>query len=155
MKIKTIFNPGVAMCYVIKHLYTGKKIKASTCGVHDVQYMPWRSPKGSEAGKEFFKMKVGGKKEGVSIITFLNSNTQEKCLSTCGEWEFTGERPDGTFIEKLSNKIKKPYKKPVVNVMKTYTQIVEIKKNDIIENTKIETENESFVNDEELNHILN
>jgi hypothetical protein len=101
-KIRTLYNPGVGMRYNIKNTKTGETQVASTLTVRDVDQKPWRSPKGTPAGQEFFKMKLGSKKEGFSFIKFMNSIKNTKCLSEDGQWEFVGERPDGSTIPLLS-----------------------------------------------------
>ncbi len=101
-KIRTLYNPGVGMRYNIKNLKTGSVEIASTLTVRDVDQKPWRSPKGTPAGQEFFKMKLGSKKTGFSVMKFMNSVRNDKCISEDGQWEFVGERPDGSVIPLLS-----------------------------------------------------
>ena len=101
-KIRTLYNPGVGMRYNIRNTVTGLVEVASTLTVRDVDQKPWRSPKGTPAGQEFFKMKLGSKKTGFSVIKFMNSVRNDKCVSEDGQWEFVGERPDGSVVPLLS-----------------------------------------------------
>lgn len=101
-KVRTLYNPGVGMRYNVKNLKTNEIEVASTLTVRDVDQKPWRSPKGTPAGQEFFKMKMGSKKEGFVILKFMNSVKNSKCLSEDGNWEFIGERPDGSTVPLLS-----------------------------------------------------
>ena len=159
-KVRTIFNPGVAMIYTIHNLSTGKNFTAATCGIKDVEYKPWRSPKGNPVGKEFFKMKLGSKKEGFKIITFLNSSSQDRCLSDDGEWEFKGERPDGGILYKLSEQPKDKAEKHYVPVNTNRVKILMQKVgNNTLSTTPTEIQttikNEEFVDMDEMNKILN
>ena len=86
-KIRTLYNPGVGMRYNIRNLVTGLIEIASILTVRDVEQKPWRSPKGTPAGQEFFKMKLGSKKTGFTIIKFMNSVRNDKCVSEDGQWE--------------------------------------------------------------------
>lgn len=106
-KIRTIYNPGVGIVYLIENTKTGEKIKASTLTTRDVDQKPWRSPRGTPDGQEFFKMKSGNKKRGFSYYKFMNSVKNEKCLSEDGNWMFTGLKPDGAVIPKLVDIVKK------------------------------------------------
>lgn len=101
-RVRTLYNPGVGMRYNITNVDTGEVIVASTLTVRDVDQKPWRSPKGTENGKEFFKMKIGTKRDGFTYIKFINSIKNEKCLSEDGVWEFNGVRPDGSALPLLS-----------------------------------------------------
>jgi hypothetical protein len=160
-KVRTIFSPGVAMVYTIHNLKTGEDHPAATCGVKDVDCKPWRSPKGTAQGKEFFKMKLGSKKKGFEIITFLNSSLHSQCLSEDGEWEFRGLRPDGGILPRLSNdkSSKKEVQKYIpINDKKTKAIIQQVDDNKVyatIEEIHNTIENEEFVDMDEMNKILN
>ncbi len=106
-KIRTVFNPGVGIVYIIENTKTGEKIKASTLTTRDVDQKPWRSPRGTSEGQEFFKMKSGNKKKGFSYYKFMNSIKHETCLSEDGNWLFIGLKPDGVIIPKLIEMVKK------------------------------------------------
>jgi hypothetical protein len=106
-KIRTTYNPGVGIVYIIENTKTGEKIKASTLTTRDADQKPWRSPRGTPEGQEFFKMKSGNKKKGFSYYKFMNSIKHETCLSEDGNWLFTGLKPDGTVIPKLTDIVKK------------------------------------------------
>jgi hypothetical protein len=160
-KVRTIYNPGVAMVYVIKNTRTGETATAATCGIKDVDFKPWRSPKGTPKGQEFFKMKLGSKKDGFKSITFLNSSMQNSCLSDDGEWEFTGLRPDGGTIPKLTDpravkqkstiEYAQPSKKVKATIEKVENNKLNVNKNQI----HATIENEEFVDMTEMNKILN
>jgi len=159
--LRTIYNPGVAMVYTILNLRTGELANAATCGIKDVEFKPWRSPKGTPMGKEFFKMKLGSKKEGITIITFLNSNKFSSCISDDGDWEFIGKRPDGGTIPKLSEapEVKMDIS-PMSNIItkKVKAIIEKVNNNNLsMSHTQIQgtIENEEFVNLDEMNKILN
>jgi hypothetical protein len=159
--IRTIYSPGVAMVYIIHNLKTGEDHKASTCGVKDIECKPWRSPKGTPHGKEFFKMKLGNKKNGFQIITFLNSSIYNQCISEDGEWEFKGIRPDGGILQKVAevqyNKKETPKCVPITD-KKTKVIIQNIDDNKVyasIEEIHNTIENEEFVDMDEMNKILN
>lgn len=159
-KIRTIYNPGVAMVYIIQNTKTGELINSSTCGIKDVDFKPWRSPKGTPLGQEFFKVKIGNKRSGFKSITFLNSSIYDKCLSEDGEWEFIGKRPDGGTIRKL---IDMPYevkdvstKSPLVN-NRVISSIEKIQNNNLSLSTNQihqTIENEEFIDMDEMNKIL-
>lgn len=106
-KIRTIYNPGVGIVYFIKNTKTGEEIEASTLTTRDADQKPWRSPRGTLEGQEFFKMKSGSKKIGFSYYTFMNSIKNDQCLSSDGEWLFTARKPSGNIIQKLVDIIKK------------------------------------------------
>lgn len=159
-KIRTIYNPGVAMVYTIQNLKTGETHVAATCGIKDVEFKPWRSPKGTPAGKEFFKMKLGNKKDGFEIITFLNSSLHSRCLSEDGDWEFTGQRPDGGVLYKLADQPAKGETEHYIpsNSKRVKISVQNVDNNDLSASpTEIHTtiENEEFVDMEEMNKILN
>ncbi len=163
--VRTIYNPGVAMVYVIKNVLTGECVNASTCGIKDIDFKPWRSPKGTKVGEEFFKMKIGNKRQGFKSITFLNSSTHEKCLSEDKEWEFIGQRPDGSILPKLADML--PNSKntnrtiPPTNtnaIKKVKASIEKVLNTDLTLTTnQLQTtiETEEFVDVEEMNKILN
>ena len=94
----THFNPALGVKYVIINKNGEKKI-AKTLGIHDKKYAPIRSQRDTPKGNEFFKMLLDD-----TIIVFNNSLQNSKCLSDGGEWEFVGERPDGSSIEKKKKK---------------------------------------------------
>lgn len=161
-KVRTIYNPGVAMVYVIQNTKTGEQITASTCGIKDVDCKPWRSPKGTPVGKEFFKMKIGSKKDGFNTVTFLNSVIYSTCLSEDGEWEFIGVRPNGGILRKLTDTspiVKSEYKNlALINSKRVKSSIEKIKDNNLsVPKTDIHTtiEHEEFVDMDEMNKILN
>jgi hypothetical protein len=106
-KIRTVYNPGVGISYIIKNSKTGEKIKASTLTTRDADQKPWRSPRGTPEGQEFFKMKSGNKKKGFTYYKFMNSIQHETCLSEDGIWMFTGLKSDGSVIPKISEIVKK------------------------------------------------
>lgn len=112
-RIRTLYNPAVGCKYLIKNTKTGAIESASTLTVRDVDQKPWRSPKGTPVGEEFFKMKIGKKQTGFTYIKFINSALNEKCLSDDGEWEFMAETPDGKKLPKLTVGQKKSTKKKV------------------------------------------
>jgi len=159
-KIRTIYNPGVAMVYIIRNTKTGELINSSTCGIKDVDYKPWRSPKGTPLGREFFKVKIGSKKSGFESITFLNSSMHDKCLSEDGEWEFIGKRPNGGILYKLSSTPLEDKTSKSSNVVVTNRVTSNIEK--IKDNTLLVTSNqihqtiesEEFVDMDEMNKIL-
>ena len=101
-RIRTLYNPGVGMRYNITNTETGEVAVASTLTTRDVDQKPWRSPKGTDTGQEFFKMKLGTKKDGFKYIKFINSIKNERCVSEDGKWEFNGVRPDGSTLPLLS-----------------------------------------------------
>lgn len=110
-KVRTLYNPAVGCRYYIVNRRTGKKFIASTLTVRDKEQKPWRSPKGTPFGQEFFKMKLGSKKEGFEYIIFMNSSMNKECVSDDKKWEFTGESPNGTVIPRLDKEEKiKPKK---------------------------------------------
>jgi hypothetical protein len=159
-KIRTIYNPGVAMVYIIQNTQTGELINSSTCGIKDVDFKPWRSPKGTPIGKEFFKVKVGNKRKGFESITFLNSSIYDKCLSEDGEWEFIGKRPNGGTLRKLADM---PYdvkgtdtQLPIVT-NRVISSIEKIQNNNLSLTTNQihqTIESEEFVDMDEMNKIL-
>lgn len=158
---RTIYNPGVAMVYVIQNTQTGECINASTCGIKDVDFKPWRSPKGTPLGEEFFKMKIGSKKEGISSITFLNSCKYDKCLSTDGIWEFIGKRANGGVIPKLStlqSKDKNVVTSSIIVIDNRVTSSIDrVKDNNLsLSSNQIHQtiESEEFVDMDEMNKIL-
>jgi hypothetical protein len=102
-QIRTTFNPGVGIAYLIENVKTSIKIKASTLTSRDPDQRPWRSPANTPEGQEFFKMKSGTKKKGFIYYKFMNSNKLEKCLSEDGNWMFSGERTNGTNTKKQSD----------------------------------------------------
>ena len=161
-KVRTIYNPGVAMVYVIKNTRTGETANAATCGIKDVDFKPWRSPKGTPKGQEFFKMKLGSKKDGFKSITFLNSSMQSSCISDDGEWEFIGIRPDGGTIPKLTDPTPINNKKSTVEYAhlskKVKTSIEKVNNNELnVNKNQIHAtiQNEEFVDMTEMNKILN
>lgn len=101
--IRTLYNPAVGCQYLIKNLETGNIETASTLTIRDVEQKPWRSPKGTPAGEEFFKMKMGKKKTGFTYIKFINSSLCDKCISEDGKWEFLAETPSGKKLPRLSH----------------------------------------------------
>lgn len=118
-KIRTLYNPAVGCQYQIKNLKTDTIHVASTLTVRDADQKPWRSPKGTPQGEEFFKMKIGKKQTGFTYIKFINSSLKTDCISDDGEWEFLAITPDGKQLPKLtdglparsnSSKIVKPKK---------------------------------------------
>lgn len=164
-KIRTLFNPGVAMVYLITNLETGEQISAATCGIKDINFKPWRSPKGTPHGKEFFKMKLGSKKDGFTPITFINSSMFDKCVSDDGKWEFTGDRPDGGKIYKLTEQSNRPAPKKKETTEPTNPMLArrvksvveKIKDNNLpINKVQMQTaiSNEEFVAIDEINSIL-
>lgn len=159
--LRTIYNPGVAMVYTILNLITGELVTAATCGIKDVEFKPWRSPKGTPVGKEFFKMKLGSKKEGITIITFLNSSKYPSCISDDGEWEFIGKRPNGGTIPRLSEAPNvKNEELPISDIIskKVKAIIEKVNNNNLsMSNTQIQgtIENEEYVNLDEMSKILN
>jgi len=106
-KIRTTYNPGVGIVYKITNTETGEQIEASTFTTRDADQKPWRSPRGTKEGEEFFKMKSGTKKVGFTYYKFMNSVKNNKCLSSDGKWEFTGLKPNGIIIPKLTEIVKK------------------------------------------------
>jgi hypothetical protein len=165
-KVRTLYNPGVAMVYCIKNTKTDEVVSASTCGIKDVECAPWRSPKGTPIGKEFFKMKIGTKKKGIKVVTFLNSSQYFRCLSDDGEWEFIGQRSDGGIIPKLTDENAKkaisgnniPTKESIVTNSKRVKATIE-KINDTrlsMSTSDIQTtlQNEEFVDLDEMSKIL-
>ena len=159
--LRTIYNPGVAMVYTILNLRTGEFVNAATCGIKDVEFKPWRSPKGTPMGKEFFKMKLGSKKEGITIITFLNSNKFASCISDDGDWEFIGKRPDGGVISRLSESpnVKVDLAPASTILTKKVKAVIEKIGNNTLSMSPTQIqgtiENEEFVNLDEMNKILN
>lgn len=105
-KIRTNYNPGVGIVYIIKNTKTGELIKASTLTTRDDDQKPWRSPRSTIEGQEFFKAKSGSKKKGFTYYKFMNSIKNKQCLSEDGLWLFTGLKPDGTTIPKIIDTIK-------------------------------------------------
>lgn len=160
-KVRTLYNPGVAMVYLIKNTKTDEVVSASTCGIKDVDCKPWRSPKGTPFGKEFFKMKIGTKKKGIKVLTFLNSSIFNTCLTDDGEWEFIGKRPDGGIIPKLTEGVsiqKTPSKESIVNnskrVKTTIEQINDTRLTMTTTDIQTNIQNEEFVDIDEMNKIL-
>lgn len=94
------FNPRVGMRYLIRVIETGEEIICSTLCARDKDQKPYRTPAGTPAGEEFFKVKIGSKrkKSGFTYITFMNSVTRVPTISKCGKYEFTGARPNGEAL---------------------------------------------------------
>jgi hypothetical protein len=115
-KIRTIYNPGVGIVYKITNRKTGEQIEASTLTTRDAEQKPWRSPRGTKEGEEFFKMKSGTKKSGFTYFKFMNSIKNTECLTHDGEWLFTGLKPNGTVIPKLMDIVKKEKKEEVSEI---------------------------------------
>lgn len=106
-KIRTIYNPGVGIVYIIENTKTGEMIKVSTLTTRDADQKPCRSPMGTPEGREFFKVKSGSKKNGFTYYKFMNSIKCQTCLSEDGLWRFTGMKPDGVAIPKITDILKK------------------------------------------------
>lgn len=106
-KIRTTYNPGVGIAYIITNRKNGETVNISTLSSRDVDQKPWRSPRGTPQGEEFFKAKSGKKKTGFTYYKFMNSVQHVECISDDGVWLFTGQKPDGTILTKLTNIIKK------------------------------------------------
>lgn len=109
-RIRTLYNPKVGCQYQIRNVETGEIIIASTLTIRDETQKPWRSPKDTPRGQEFFKMKTGSKRNGVDNFTyykFMNSILNEKCLSDDGKWEFIGKTGKGIDINKVDEKTEK------------------------------------------------
>ncbi len=106
-KIRVIFNPGVGISYIITNKKTGEKRNISTLSSRDVDQKPWRSPRGTAQGQEFFKAKSGKKKTGFTYYKFMNSIQHPECLSDDGIWLFDGVKTDGTILPRLSEIVKK------------------------------------------------
>jgi hypothetical protein len=99
----TIFNPSLGIKYIVED-NEGNEFIGRTLGVKDTTHYPIRSGKGTEKGKEFFKMLINDK-----VYIFLNSIKCNQCLSEDGNYKFTGRRPNGKNLVRTGNK------KPEVN----------------------------------------
>ena len=99
--IRTLYNPKVGCAYVLINTSTGERSQGSTLTIRDNDQKPWRSPKSTPQGEEFFKMKSGTKREGFSYYKFMNSIIHPKCLSEDGVWEFIGVRPNGQALTRV------------------------------------------------------
>jgi hypothetical protein len=98
-KPRILFNPKVGMQYYITDVEKNEELICSTLCARDKDQRPYRTPKGTAPGEEFFKVKIGSKKEGgFTIIKLMNSVSLDKCISDCGKYEFTGRRPNGQHI---------------------------------------------------------
>lgn len=106
-KIRTTYSPGVGIAYIITNKITGEKKNVSTLSSRDIDQKPWRSPRGTIPGNEFFKAKSGKKKIGFTYFKFMNSNQHPECLSDDGIWLFDGVKLDGTILPKLSEIVRK------------------------------------------------
>lgn len=118
--------------------------------VRDLCEKPWRTPKGTLKGQEFFKMKMKDSNGDRMVIKFMNSMLHEKCLSADGAWEFTGNRPDGATIPILSNSrriISKSLRERRLKV-----DSVDVSDTDTVIEHKVNTED--FCNQEELDRLL-
>lgn len=103
-KVRTLYRTAVGVNYIIKNLKTNEEIVATTLNNRDKDRRPWRSPKGTPPGQEFFWMKLGNSKKGFIYIKFMNSSLNDRCLSDDGVWEFIGRRPNGQILPKLNEK---------------------------------------------------
>jgi hypothetical protein len=107
MNVRCLFNPGVGLAYFIQNIKTGEQIKASTLTIRDVEQKPHRSPKGTPASGEFFKMKSGTKKSGFTYYIFKNSIQFPQCISDDGVWLFTGKKANGDILPRIADVLKK------------------------------------------------
>lgn len=152
-RIRTLYNPAVGCRYLIKNTKTGDIESASTLTVRDVDQKPWRSPKGTPAGEEFFKMKIGKKQTGFTYIKFINSALNEKCLSDDGEWEFLAQTPDGKKLPKLTTGKKKTAKKKVTIKPKREKPKKEKKEEKVVE-IREDIFDTEFIDESTLSEIL-
>lgn len=99
--VRTIYNPKVGCQYIIENVQTGERMVASTLTIRDPEQTPWRSPKSTPPGQEFFKMKSGTKRGGFTYYKFMNSIQNVDCISEDGQWKFIGQRPDGEIVPRV------------------------------------------------------
>lgn len=149
-KARTLYNPGVAMRYVVINTATNEKTYASTLSVRDVTEKPWRTPKGTPKGQEFFKMKMKNSDGEKVIIKFINSVLHEKCLSEDGMWEFTGARPDGGELPFLTIK-HTPLTKSITEHKISVNKVDLPSIVSVVDHTP---SSEDFCNQEELDRLL-
>lgn len=101
--IRTLYNPKVGCSYVVVNVNTGERSQGSTLTIRDHDQKPWRSPKSTPSGEEFFKMKSGTKRGGFVYYKFMNSINNPKCLSEDGVWEFIGLRTNGEVLQRVED----------------------------------------------------
>ena len=156
-RIRTLYNPSVGCQYLIKNLETNDIVKASTLTVRDSDQKPWRSPKGTPPGQEFFKVKMGRKQTGFTYIKFINSSLYEKCISDDGKWEFLAQTPDGKILPKLftCEKVGKKVSQPKVSAK---PKIIKKQEKKEVKQTSVEIREDIFDNEfvdiDSLNDIL-
>lgn len=126
-RTRTIYNPKVGCAYKMRNTQTGEILIGSTLTIRDPDQKPWRSPKDTPQGQEFFKMKSGTKREGFTYYKFMNSNQNSQCLSEDGVWEFIGQTAEGYDINKINDqKEKKEETKKIVAQVNSNTTLEQI-----------------------------
>ena len=158
-RTRTIYNPKVGCKYRIRNVQTGEILIGSTLTIRDPDQKPWRSPKDTPQGHEFFKMKTGTKREGFTYYKFMNSNLNGKCLSEDGQWEFVGQTGDGYDINKvneLKNK-KEETKKIVAHVNSTATsqEVEVVEEQPTPEDIREDIMNSEYSNASALDKLMN